>query len=141
MKKLKIGIVIPTYNESKNIVVLVNDILSLNLNARIIIVDDNSPDGTGKIADDFAKKYTNSIFVVHRENKLGLGSAHLEGYKQAMNIDCDLIIGASRLCLKNREIPVVYHERTYGRTNIKRWKHGFLLLRMVIFAGRKLKFI
>ncbi len=55
--------------------------------------------------------------------------------------DCDLIIGASRLCLKNREIPVVYHERTYGRTNIKRWKHGFLLLRMVIFAGRKLKFI
>jgi len=55
--------------------------------------------------------------------------------------DFDLILGASRLCLKIREIPVRYHERTYGSTNIKRWKHGFILLRMVLFAGRKLKFI
>ena len=55
--------------------------------------------------------------------------------------DFDLILGASRLCLKIREIPVRYYERTYGSTNIKRWKHGFILLRMVLFAGRKLKFI
>lgn len=55
--------------------------------------------------------------------------------------DFDLILGASRLCLKIREVPVRYYERTYGSTNIKRWKHGFILLRMVIFAGRKLKFI
>jgi len=55
--------------------------------------------------------------------------------------DFDLILGASRLCLKIREIPVRYHERTYGRTNIKRWRHGFILLRMVLFAARKLKFI
>jgi hypothetical protein len=55
--------------------------------------------------------------------------------------DFDLILGASRLCLKIREIPVRYYERKYGSTNIDRWKHGFMLLRMVIFAGRKLKFI
>lgn len=55
--------------------------------------------------------------------------------------DFDLIFGASRLCLKIREIPVRYHERTYGRTNIKRWKHGVLLLRMALLAGRKLKFV
>ncbi|MCX5706412.1 MAG: glycosyl transferase, partial [Candidatus Omnitrophica bacterium] len=55
--------------------------------------------------------------------------------------DFDLILGASRLCLKIREIPVRYCERTYGITNIKRWRHGFILLRMVLFAGRKLKFI
>ncbi|MFH1191132.1 MAG: glycosyltransferase family 2 protein, partial [Candidatus Omnitrophota bacterium] len=55
--------------------------------------------------------------------------------------DFDLILGASRLCLKIREIPVIYHERAYGSTNINRWRHGLILLRMVLFAGRKLKFI
>ena len=55
--------------------------------------------------------------------------------------DFDLILGASRLGLKIREIPVRYYERTYGSTNIKRWRHGFILLRMALFAGRKLKFI
>jgi len=55
--------------------------------------------------------------------------------------DFDLILGAARFCLKIREMPVRYHERVYGTTNINRWKHGVILLRMVIFAGRKLKFI
>ncbi|MFA5275719.1 MAG: glycosyltransferase family 2 protein [Candidatus Omnitrophota bacterium] len=55
--------------------------------------------------------------------------------------DFDLILGASRLCLKIREVPVRYCERAYGTTNINRWKHGLMLLRMVIFGGRKLKFI
>lgn len=55
--------------------------------------------------------------------------------------DFDLIFGASRLGLKIVEIPVGYKERTYGTTNIQRWKHGFILLRMVIFAARKIKFI
>lgn len=55
--------------------------------------------------------------------------------------DYDLIFGASRLCLKILEIPVRYHERAYGQTNIKRWSHGAILLRMVMYAAKKLKFI
>jgi len=55
--------------------------------------------------------------------------------------DFDLILGASRLCLKIREIPVRYCERVYGSTNIKRWRHGLILLRMSLFAARKLKLI
>ncbi|MDD5130362.1 MAG: glycosyltransferase family 2 protein [Candidatus Omnitrophica bacterium] len=55
--------------------------------------------------------------------------------------DFDLILGASRLCLKIREIPVRYYERACGSTNIKRWRHGALLLRMAFFAARKLRFI
>jgi hypothetical protein len=55
--------------------------------------------------------------------------------------DFDLILGATRLCFKIREIPVRYYERTYGRTNINRWRHGLILLKMVVFAARKLKFI
>jgi len=55
--------------------------------------------------------------------------------------DFDLIFGASRLGLKIVEIPVGYKERTYGTTNIQRWKHGVILLQMLIFAARKIKFI
>jgi len=55
--------------------------------------------------------------------------------------DFDLILGATRLCLKIREIPVRYYERAYGRTNINRWRHGLILLKMVLFSARKLKFI
>ncbi len=55
--------------------------------------------------------------------------------------DFDLIFGASRLGLKIIELPIRYKDRTYGETNISRWKHGLILLRMVIFAARRIKFI
>lgn len=55
--------------------------------------------------------------------------------------DFDLIFGAAKLNLKIVDMPIRYQERTYGETNIQRWKHGWLLLRMVIFAARRLKFI
>lgn len=55
--------------------------------------------------------------------------------------DFDLLFGAARLDLKIADMPVRYHERTYGQTNIQRWKHGLLLLRMAAFALRRLKFI
>jgi hypothetical protein len=55
--------------------------------------------------------------------------------------DFDLIFGAARLGLKIVEVPITYKERTYGSTNIQRWKHGAILLRMLLFAARKFKFI
>ena len=55
--------------------------------------------------------------------------------------DFDLLFGAAKLNLKITEIPIRYAERTYGSTNISRWKHGWLLIRMVIFAANKIKFI
>jgi hypothetical protein len=55
--------------------------------------------------------------------------------------DFDLLFGASRLALRIVELPVRYRERTYGETNIRRWAHGWLLLRMTAFAARRLKFI
>src|SRR3989338_2655133 len=76
-------IIIPTYNERDNIEELVNQILKLNLNVSILIVDDNSPDNTGKIADELAKKY-NNISVIHRSVKKGLGAAYIQGFKYAI---------------------------------------------------------
>ena len=55
--------------------------------------------------------------------------------------DFDLLFGADKQNLKIRDIPIRYQERTYGSTNIQRWKHGMLLLRMVLFAAKKLKFV
>jgi glycosyltransferase involved in cell wall biosynthesis len=55
--------------------------------------------------------------------------------------DFDLLFGASKLNLKIADVPIRYRERTYGTTNIQRWRHGVLLLRMVWFAARKLKFV
>ncbi len=55
--------------------------------------------------------------------------------------DFDLLFGAARFNLKIVEIPIRYRKRTYGTTNIQRWKHGWLLLKMVLFASRRIKFI
>ncbi len=55
--------------------------------------------------------------------------------------DFDLLFGAARLNLKILDVPIRYHERTYGKTNISRWRHGVILLGMVFFGGRKLRFV
>lgn len=55
--------------------------------------------------------------------------------------DFDLIFGAAKLNLKIVDLPIRYRERTYGTTNIHRWKHGWLLLKMVLFAARRIKFV
>ncbi len=55
--------------------------------------------------------------------------------------DFDLIFGAARLNMRLVDLPIRYRARTYGQTNIHRWSHGWLLLRMVVFAARQLKFV
>jgi hypothetical protein len=55
--------------------------------------------------------------------------------------DFDLIFGAARMGLRLAEVPIVYRGRTYGTTNISRWRHGAILLAMLVFAARKLKFL
>jgi len=81
----KISIVIPTYNEAKNLPLLLKELMEKidleNIDPEFIIVDDNSPDGTGKVADELAKKYP--VKVIHRSGKLGLGSAVIEGFNRS----------------------------------------------------------
>jgi len=55
--------------------------------------------------------------------------------------DFDLLFGAAKLNMKIRDVPIRYRERTYGSTNIRRWRHGLLLLRMTLFALRRIKFV
>ena len=88
MKRL---IIIPTYNEKANIEKLINDIQLQNIeNLDILIIDDNSPDGTGKIIKNLQKDNDN-IFIIEREGKLGLGTAYIRGFKYALENNYDQI--------------------------------------------------
>jgi glycosyltransferase involved in cell wall biosynthesis len=85
------AVIIPTYNESDNIENLVGQILALPMDAHVIVVDDNSPDGTGALVDALAARDAH-VHAVHRPAKLGLGTAHIAGMRRAFALDLDPII-------------------------------------------------
>lgn len=87
---MKVAIVIPTYNEAENIEELIGKILELHPYVRFIIVDDNSPDGTGEIIDNLSVKMP-ALRVLHRPKKLGLGTAYVEGFKIAIDEGAEII--------------------------------------------------
>ena len=84
-------VIIPTYNERDNLRPLTERILSQHQSLRILIVDDNSPDGTGQLADELARE-DSRIQVLHRPAKLGLGSAYREGFRRALDLGADYLI-------------------------------------------------
>ncbi len=89
---MKITMVVPTYNEVENLPKLVQDVLSLPLeNINILVVDDNSPDGTGELAEQLGKQYNGRIKVMHRAGKLGLGTAYNQGFQMAIADGADAI--------------------------------------------------
>ena len=91
MNPLKPIVVIPTYNEGGNLERLASQILSLDPAIHLLIVDDNSPDGTGQIADRLALE-TGRVSVLHRSGKLGLGSAYRQGFARALAMGADLVV-------------------------------------------------
>lgn len=76
--------IVPTFNESENIARLLEALLALPNALDVIVVDDNSPDGTGAIADAWSSK-TGRVHVIHRPGKLGLGTAYLAGFAEALS--------------------------------------------------------
>lgn len=83
-------IIFPTYNERENIEKIVNAVLPLDPRIHVLIVDDSSPDGTGKIADRMSEE-EEKVFVLHRPKKDGLGRAYIAGFKWAIEKRFDLI--------------------------------------------------
>lgn len=88
---MKTLIVTPTYNESKNIRILVNLLFKLNPKYHILVVDDNSPDGTAKIVKELQNKYKN-LHLEERPEKSGLGTAYCFGFKWALDRDYNYIV-------------------------------------------------
>ncbi|MBX2922268.1 MAG: polyprenol monophosphomannose synthase [Chitinophagaceae bacterium] len=82
MEKL---VVIPTYNESENIKSILNAIFEMGLHFHVLVVDDNSPDGTADTVRELQKMYKEQLFLQVREGKLGLGTAYIHGFKWAID--------------------------------------------------------
>lgn len=89
---MRITIVIPTYNEAENLPKLVSALFSLPLDLRLLVVDDNSPDGTGEIAERLSKERNGRVDVLHRPGKMGLRSAYLNGFQKILDGDAQAIV-------------------------------------------------
>jgi dolichol-phosphate mannosyltransferase len=87
---MKVLIIIPTYNEHENLPVIVTQILG-QLPYEVLVVDDQSPDGTGAIAEDLARTYPGRLHVMHRTGKRGLGLSYLDGFRWALEHNADLV--------------------------------------------------
>ncbi len=89
-------VIIPTYNEQENITLIIDAIISLPKDFDILIVDDNSPDGTANIVKELQKNYntatTTRLHLMQRAGKLGLGTAYIEGFRYAMEHHYDFIL-------------------------------------------------
>jgi dolichol-phosphate mannosyltransferase len=89
---VKITIIVPTYNEAENLPRLVSVFFALPVpDLSLLIVDDNSPDGTGQMADDFARQMPGKMEVLHRPGKMGLGSAYIQGFKYCLQHGADAV--------------------------------------------------
>ena len=87
----RVVVVIPTYNEGENIQWLIPAVLALDANISVVVVDDNSPDGTGRVADELSSAYPDRIDVIHRQAKNGIGPAYVAGFQHALAMEPNLI--------------------------------------------------
>ncbi|MEQ1870526.1 MAG: polyprenol monophosphomannose synthase [Vicinamibacterales bacterium] len=83
-------VVIPTYNERANLPILVNGLMK-HEGVRVLVVDDQSPDGTGEIGETLAKEFPGRVSVMHRTGKRGFGRSYIDGMKQAITEPVDVI--------------------------------------------------
>jgi dolichol-phosphate mannosyltransferase len=140
-------VVIPTYNECENIQWLVSEILALDPPVGVIVVDDNSPDGTGDLADTLAAEHPAQVQVIHRPAKLGLGTAHIAGFKLALSQGTDRVLSMDAdfshhpryipaLLAQSQEAHLTIGSRYVrgGGTRFCSWKRRALSLGANIFA-------
>jgi len=135
---MKVYIVLPTYNEAENLEKLVEQIFALHPEFNIIIVDDNSPDGTGKIADDLSHMNSH-VHVIHRSFKAGLGTAYVEGFKKALSEGADLIFEMDAdfshdpqylqgFLAASKKVDLVIGSRYVDGVRVEGWRFRRLLL-------------
>jgi dolichol-phosphate mannosyltransferase len=150
---LKALIILPTYNEKENLRPLVEEILARGP-YDILVADDNSPDGTGKLADELAEKHKGRVFVLHRPRKEGLGRAYTAGFKWGLErgygvlfeMDADFSHDPAHLSQFMREIAagadLVLGSRNIKGGGTRNWsflrnfisKGGSLYARLILFS-------
>lgn len=135
---MKALVVIPTYNEKENLPRIVPEVLSKDERISVLIVDDNSPDGTGQLADDLAAQ-NSRVHVLHRPGKQGLGKAYLAGFDWALQRDFDRVIEMdadfshnpvylSPMLAASESSDLVLGSRYISGVNVINWPMSRLLL-------------
>jgi dolichol-phosphate mannosyltransferase len=137
-------IIVPTYNERENLPRMAARLLSLPVGVDVLVVDDNSPDGTGKIADELAARHP-QIHVLHRAEKNGLGRAYIAGFKWALEknyefifeMDCDFSHDPAEVpafLQAAEQADLVLGSRYLGGIRVINWPLSRLMLSR--FAGK-----
>ncbi len=138
---MKILVIVPTYNESQNIEKLLNEITGQKINGLdVLVVDDNSPDGTGELLKRFSEKHP-AVQLLERSEKLGLGTAYVTGFKYALERNYDLIIEMDadfshdprelkNLIQATNQFDLVVGSRYVKGVNVINWPLNRLLLSM-----------
>lgn len=145
-------VIIPTYNEKENIERMVRKVFSLSLPFDLLIIDDNSPDGTADIIKSLQKEYPDQLHLLQRKGKLGLGTAYITGFKWALEKDygyiCEMdadfshnpedLISLYEAC-KNENADLSIGSRYITGVNVVNWPMGRIL--MSYFASKYVRFI
>ncbi len=145
-------VIIPTYNEIENVERIIKNVFSLQRDFHILIVDDNSPDGTGAKVKELQLEYPESLFLLERAGKLGLGTAYIAGFKWALErsyeyifeMDADFshnpndLIRLYNACSKGTS-QVAIGSRYVTGVNVVNWPMGRVLLSWV--ASKYVRFI
>ena len=144
-------VIIPTYNEKENIERMVRKVFSLSLPFSLLIIDDNSPDGTADIIKSLQKEYPKQLHLIEREGKLGLGTAYITGFKWALEnkydyiceMDADFshnpedLIRLQEACANGADLAI--GSRYISGVNVVNWPMGRIL--MSYFASKYVRFI
>lgn len=145
-------VIIPTYKEKENISKIIRKVFSLEKDFHILIIDDNSPDGTADIVKHLQQEFPNQLFLIEREGKLGLGTAYVRGFKWALERDYDFIYEMDadfshnpedllRLydACKNQDADVAVGSRYIKGVNVVNWPMSRVL--MSYYASAYVRFI
>ncbi len=145
-------VIIPTYNEKENIEAIIRKTMSLDDDFNVLIVEDNSPDGTAGIVKGLIKEFKNRLFIKERAGKLGLGTAYIDGFKWALDnnysyifeMDADFshnpedLIRLHDAC-KNKGADLAIGSRYISGINVVNWPMGRVL--MSYYASAYVRFI
>ena len=151
MSKEKILIIIPTFNEIENISKIIMTVFDTGLSINILVVDDQSPDGTGQEVRKLMKTFPNKLFLESRSGKKGLGSAYIDGFKWALKSDYKYIFEMdadfshqpkelkSMIKILDSNVDLVIGSRYVNGVNVVNWPLGRILLSY--FASFYVQFI
>jgi len=145
-------VIIPTYNEKENIEKIIRYVMQLEKQFDILIVEDNSPDGTADIVKNLMKEFPDNLFIMERKGKLGLGTAYIDGFKWALEkhydfiteMDADFSHNPDDLVRlydsnKNKGSDVAVGSRYIKGVNVVNWPMGRVL--MSYFASTYVRII